>query len=149
MRPAWVRLGAIFLLGFACALWLLPLVAGPEVQRLRLQRDDARGRVEALEAEVKKLKETQQQGRARPKVERVKVQVEGAGERVALEAERRLTKQLAGLYVGRDLDDVDAFLLARRVQGLLLEIDGVQYQFQLQLLLVARELAVYGELGRP
>ena len=149
MRPGLLRLGAIFLLGFACALWLLPLVAGPEVQRLRLQRDQARGRVEALEAEVKKLKETQQQGRARPKVERVKVQVEGADERVALEAERRLTKQLAGLYVGRDLDDVDSFLLARRVQGLLLEIDGVQYQFQLQLLLVARELAVYGELARP
>jgi hypothetical protein len=141
------RLAAAFLLGAICSFWLLPVVAGPEVQRLRLQRDEARGRVEALEAEVQKLKETEQKGRTGPTVQRLKVRVEGADQRVTLEAERRLVKMLTPLYVGRPLSGVDSFLLARRVQGVLWEIDGVQYQLDIELLVVASELAVYGVLA--
>ncbi|HWI51939.1 MAG TPA: hypothetical protein VNT01_07345 [Symbiobacteriaceae bacterium] len=140
------RLIAAFSIGFACALWLFPLLAGPTIQDLRLQRDEARGRVDTLETEVQKLQESLKNRQGRLVVKLITVQVEGPDERVILEAERRLKKQLTEQYAGRALDDISAFLLNRRLQGLILEIDGIRYQFSVELVVVGPELAVYGVL---
>lgn len=140
------RMAASFSLGLACAVWLLPVLAGPAMQRITLERDEYRKRAEALEAQVAKLKEARAQDRTVPVVQKVKVQIEGADHRVVVEAERRLEKQLSQQYMGRSLDDVDPFLLTRRVQGSLLEIDGVRYQLNVALLTVWPELALYGVL---
>lgn len=145
-RALAIRLLAAFLTGAACSLWLFPLLAGPAVQELRLQRDGARARAETLETEVRKLKETLQNRQGRPVVKRVTVQVEGPDPRVVLEAERRLQKQLMEQYAGRALDDISSFLLARRLQGHILEIDGLRYQFDVELVVVGPELAVSGIL---
>lgn len=142
------RMVAAFTLGLACAIWLLPVMAGPSMQRITLERDEYRKRAEALEAQVAKLKEAQAkaQDRSEPVVQKVKVHLEGADHRVVVEAERRLEKQLSQQYMGRPLNDVEPFLLTRRVQGSLLEIDGVRYQLDVDLLTVWPDLALYGVL---
>jgi len=133
--------------GVACSLWLFPVLAGPAVQSLRLERDEARGRVETLETEVRKLKESLQSRQSSPAVKRIYVQVEGPDDRVVLEAERRLKKQLTEQYAGHAVDDISSFLLARRLQGGILEIDGLRYQLDLDLVVVGPELAIYGVLN--
>lgn len=143
-----VRLGAAFMTGMACALWLFPIIAGPAVQQLRLDRDAARARAETLQTEVRKLKESLQKRPSGPVVRRIAVQIEGPDERVVVEGERRLQTQLTELYAGRPIDDINAFILSRRLQGHILEIDGVRYQFSVELIIVGPELAVYGVL-RP
>lgn len=142
------RLGAAFMTGVACALWLFPIMAGPSIQQLRLERDAAQARAKTLETEVRKLSESLQKRPSGPVVRRVVVQIEGPDNRVVLEGERRLQTQLAELYAGRPIEDVSAFILGRRLQGHLLEIDGVRYQFTVELIIVGPELAVYGVL-RP
>jgi len=146
---AWqfTRLGAAFMLGIACALWLLPVVFGPRMQALRLERDEAWGKVELLESEVRKLKESHQSRQAGVVVRRIHVQLEGAGDRVVLEAERRLQKQLAEQYMGRRAEEITVLLLTRRLQGLILQIDGVGYQLDVELLAVGPELGVYGTIA--
>lgn len=143
-----VRLAAAFLTGAACALWLFPLLAGPTIQKLRLERDSARGEVETLKTEVRKLKDSLQRPKTGPTVTQVVVQFEGPDRRVVVESERRLQKQLAEQYAGRNIDDVSPFLMARRIQGQLLEIDGLRYQVDVELVVVGPELAVYGVLAR-
>lgn len=135
------------MLGVSCSLWLFPIIAGPRVQQLRLQRDAALGQVEKLEAEVAKLKESLQKRQGNPSVKEIHVQVEGPDHRVVLEAERRLAKQLTEQYAGRAIDDISPFLLARRVQGSIQEIDGVRYQIDVDLVVVGPELSLYGTLA--
>jgi len=142
------RLGAAFMTGVACALWLFPIMAGPSIQQLRLDRDPARARAETLETEVRKLKENLQKQPKGPVVRRITIQIEGPDDRVVVEGERRLQTQLTELYAGRPIEDVSAFILNRRLQGHILEIDGVRYQFTVELIIVGPELAVYGVL-RP
>jgi hypothetical protein len=141
------RLGAAFMLGVTCSLWLFPVVFGPQVQGLRLQRDEARVRAERLEGEIAKLKESLQSQQGHPSVKRVQVQIEGPDHRVVLEAERRIAKQLTEQYAGRPIDDISSFLLARRVQGSIQEIDGVRYQLDVELMIVGPELSLYGVLA--
>ncbi|MDF2629129.1 MAG: hypothetical protein K0R39_2960 [Symbiobacteriaceae bacterium] len=140
------RLGAAFMTGVACALWLFPVLAGPAVQQLRLDRDAARARAETLETEVRTLKESLQKRPSGLVVRRITVQIEGPDARVVVEGERRLQTQLTELYAGRPIDDISAFILNRRLQGHLLEIDGVRYQFTVELVIIGPELAVYGVL---
>lgn len=142
------RLGAAFMTGAACALWLFPIIAGPSIQQLRLDRDAVRARAETLETEVRKLKESLQKRQSGPVVRRITIQIEGPDNRVVVEGERRLRTQLTELYAGRPIDDVSAFILNRRLQGQILVIDGVRYQFTVELIIVGPELAVYGVL-RP
>lgn len=146
LRGGAARFGATFMLGVACALWLMPLLAGPVVQRLRLDRDEALKRAETAEEQVRKLKEALESRQGSPGVQRVQVQLEGPDHRVVLEAERRVQKQLTSQYAGRPIDDVSPFLVARRLQGTILEIDGVKYQLDIEVLAVGPELAVYGVL---
>ncbi|HWI66475.1 MAG TPA: hypothetical protein VNT75_31995 [Symbiobacteriaceae bacterium] len=141
------RLVASFLTGMAVALWLFPLLAGPAIQELRLERDAARGQVENLETEVRKLKEGLQKQQKSPVVRSVRMQVEGPDPRVVLEAERRLQKQLTEQYAGRPIDGISAFLLTRRLQGTILDIDGVRYQFDVELVVLGPELTIFGVLN--
>lgn len=140
------RLGAAFMIGIACAFWALPLFAGPTVQRLRLERDTARARVEVLEREVAKLKTALQRKQGTATVRGVHVTVDGPDHRVVLEAERQLQADLTEQYAGRPVDDISPFLLTRRVQGQILTIDAVRYQFQVELVVVGPELSLYGVL---
>jgi hypothetical protein len=142
-----IRLLCAFLIGGACAFSLLPLVAGPTVQRLRLERDEARGRAETLEAEVSKLKVALQRKQSAPTVRHVSLVVDGPDHRVVVEAERRLTKELTEQYAGRPIEDISPFLLTRRVQGELLTIDGVRYQLKVELVVLGPEIALYGVLA--
>lgn len=142
-----MRLAATFALGCAVALWLLPIIAGPMVQRLRLERDEALARVEMLEAEVSKL----QAAERRPVVcaiTRARSEIEGPDERVGLEAARRIQKELAAEQIGRQLDNVSFLILYGRYHGRLMEIDGVTYQLEVQGLSVGPELALFGRLSR-
>lgn len=142
------RLLAAFLTGVACALWLFPLLAGPAIQELRLDRDAARGQVETLETEVRKLKESLQKHQKSPVVRGVRLQVEGPDPRVVLEAERRLQKQLTEQYAGRPIDQISAFLLTRRLQGTILDIDAVHYQFDVELVVLGPEMTIFGVLRK-
>lgn len=139
---------AAFLLGAACALWLLPVLLGPRMQQLRLERDGARAEAEALRGEVLTLKEALQRNQARPLVKRAQVEIHGADDRVRVEVERRLQRQLQESQVGRPIDDISPVLLLSRLQGResLLEVDGVRYQLEAKLLVIGPEIRLYGEL---
>jgi len=141
-----MRLAAAFLLGIACSLWLLPVLVGPRIQELRLERDEALARVKGLEEEAARLKASLKTKQTGPVVKHVDVQLTGADRRVLLEAERRIQKELSATYVGRGVEEVVPFVLARRVQGDIYTIDGVRYQLQVSLIAVGSTVAIYGEL---
>lgn len=141
------RLAAAFALGCAVMIWLLPVIAGPGVQRLRLERDEALARVEMLEAEIAKL----QAAERKPvvcEINRARAEIEGPDERVGLEAARRIQKELAAEQIGRQLDNVSFLILYGRYQGRLMEIDGVTYQLHVQGLAIGPELALFGRLSQ-
>lgn len=144
------RLAATFMLGVACAIWLLPVIAGPRVQQLRLERDESRSEVEALRGEVLKLKESlQEQNQVRPLVKRAQVEIHGVDDRVRLAVQSRIQKQLHEEQVGRPLDDISPVLLLSRLQGKesLMEVDGVRYQLEVKLLVIGPELMLFAELS--
>src|SRR5690606_9736204 len=68
---------ASFAMGFAVAIWLLPVMAGPTVQRLRLERDFCLARVETLEAEVARLEQAERRRPVVCQVARVRAEIEG------------------------------------------------------------------------
>jgi hypothetical protein len=142
------RLLAAFATGAAVSIWLLPAIAGPTVQRLRLERDGALAQVELLQAEVVKLKEAERKRPAQFEVLRVRAEMEGPDRRVGLEAARRLQKELAAEQVGRRVADISFLLLYGKYQGRLMEIDGVLYQIEVKALVIGQELVLYGRL-RP
>lgn len=137
---------ASFAMGFAVAIWLLPVMAGPTVQRLRLERDFCLARVETLEAEVARLEQAERRRPVVCQVARVRAEIEGPDERVALEAARRIQKELAAEQVGRQLENVSPVILYGRYHGRLLEIDGITYQLWVQVLLIGPELALLGRV---
>lgn len=143
-----MRLAAVFMLGVACAIWLFPLLAGPQMQQLRLDRDKAAAEAESLRGEVLKLKEALQERQVRPLVKRARAEISGVDERVRLAVERQLQQEMHESQVGRPLDDISPVLLLSRLQGKksLMEVDGVQYQLDVKLLVVGPELILYGEL---
>ena len=129
---------AAFAMGFAIAIWLLPVMAGPTVQRLRLERDAALARVEELEAEVAKLQAAERRRPVVCQIARVRAEIYGPDERVGLEAARRIQKELAAEQIGRQLENVSPLILYGRYQGRLMEIDGVMYQLGVQVLMIGR-----------
>jgi hypothetical protein len=139
------RLLAAFATGLATAIWLFPVMAGPQIQRLRLERDQALARTEELEEQLAKLKEAGEGGSTPYDVQRVRAEIDGPDERVGLEAERRLQKELARL-LGRRVESVSAVGLYTRHQGRLMEIDGLLYQLEVRTITIAPELSLYGEL---
>lgn len=141
-----LRLGTAFALGVACALWLFPVIAGPRMQELRLARDKAEQEAESLREEVAKLKQAAQNQQWQPRVSRARVEVEAPDQRVAVEAKRRLHKELTQL-VGRPLDDISFLLLYTRLQGALMVIDGVKYRLEVKAIVIAPELRLYGGLS--
>lgn len=142
------RLTAAFTLGLASAIWLFPVIAGPRVQQLRLERDEAITRVDALEAEVVKLKEAERTRCAdQCEVRRAGAQIDGPDQRVGLEAGRRIQKELADEQVGRRIDDISFLMLYSRFHGRLMEIDGILYQLEVKALTIGPEVTLYGRLG--
>lgn len=139
------RLAAAFLIGAACALWLFPVIAGPQVQQLRIERDEARSTVESLEAELAKLRETAEKRQGRPVVKGVTVLLEGPDQRVRVEAETRLEKELAPM-VGLPVDEAAPMLLYSRLQGRMIRIDGLLYYLDLKWMSLGARLEVYGIL---
>lgn len=139
------RLAAAFLIGAACALWLFPVIAGPRVQQLRIDRDEARSAVESLEAELAKLREAAETRQGRPVVKGVVVVLEGPDQRVRLEAENRLEKELTST-VGLPVDDAAPMLLYSRLQGRMIRIDGILYYLDLKWMALGSKLEVYGVL---
>ncbi len=137
---------ASFAMGFSVAIWLLPVLAGPTVQRLRLERDFCLAQVETLEAEVAKLQSAERRRPVVCQVARVRAEVDGPDERVGLEAARRIQKELAAEQVGRQLENVSPVLLYGRYNGRLMEIDGVTYQLSVQALLIGPELMLLGRV---
>ncbi|MFZ5814783.1 MAG: hypothetical protein ACOY93_05725 [Bacillota bacterium] len=140
------RLLAAFATGVAFAIWLFPVIAGPRVQRLRLERDEALTKVEALQAEVVKLKEAQRKQPLQCEVLRARAEMEGPDQRVGLEAGRRIQKELADEQVGRRIDDISFLMLYGRYQGRLMEIDGILYQIEVRALTIGPEVTLYGRL---
>lgn len=140
------RLLAAFAIGVAVAIWLFPVLAGPRVQRLRLERDGALAQVEALQAEVVKLKEAARKRPEHCEVQRARAEMDGPDQRVGLEAGRRIQKELAGEQIGRRIEDISFLLLYSRYQGQLMEIDGVLYQVEVKALSIGPELTLYGRL---
>lgn len=134
------------MLGVACALWLLPVIVGPQLQQLRLDRDRWMARAQTLEAEVKKMQAAASRHRSGPVVTRARVELQVPDERVALEAQRRLQAQLTAEAVGRPVEAVSPLLLYSRLQGAVLTVDGVRYQLEVRLLSVGAELALFGVL---
>ncbi|HEY8347574.1 MAG TPA: hypothetical protein VIL07_09925 [Symbiobacteriaceae bacterium] len=145
-RASALRLLAVFALGVACGLWVTPLLVGPRMQQLRLERDEAAARVEALEAEVTRLRELARQHRQVPTVNRVRVELTGADRRTLLEAERRLTQQLSERQVGRPVDQVSAMMVYGMLQGTDWTIDGVRYNLDIRFMVIGPELTLYGQL---
>lgn len=138
------RLLAAFLLGLACAVWLVPAVAGPLVQRLRLERDQARAEAEELRADVNRLQEAERKKQAKkPVVRRARALIEGPDQRVALEVERRLQQQLAP-QVGRPVEEISFMLLYASLHGSIMTIDGVLYRISVRTIVIGQELTVYG-----
>ncbi len=142
------RLAAAFMLGFACAIWVFPVLGGPTVQKLRLERDEARTKVEALQSEVLTLKEALRSQQVEPVIKAVRVQMDHKDRRVRVEAQRRLQKQLWDEYVGRAIGDVSSLLLWQKIQGVVLDIDGVRYQLDVDLIGIGpgSELLLIGSL---
>lgn len=140
------RLLAAFTTGLAVAIWLFPVIAGPRVQQLRLERDQAMARVEALQAEVVKLKEADRKQPGQAVVLRARAEVEAPDQRVALEAGHRIQKELAEEQVGRRIEEISFLLLYSRYQGRLLAIDGIRYQVTVRALVIGPEVALYGEV---
>ncbi len=137
---------ASFAMGFAVAIWLLPVLAGPTVQRLRLERDACLAEVEALEAEVAKLESAERKRPVVCTIQRVRAEIDGPDERVGLEAARRIQKELAAEQIGRQLENVSPVILYGRYNGRLMEIDGVTYQLSVQALMIGPELVLLGRV---
>lgn len=146
--PSAPRLAAAFALGAACAIWAMPLLLGPRMQQLRLERDEAAARAEALQDEVARLKEEDRLRQQVPTVSRVRVELTGADRRTLLEAERRMVQQLSEAQVGRPIDQVSAMLVYGLLQGTDWNIDGVRYNLNIRFLVIGPELILYGELSR-
>lgn len=146
MSGGWLRLGSAFGIGLAVSLWLYPVVAGPTVQRLRLERDQAQTRLEALQTEVDQLRAQQQKQPAPCTIRRVVVEIDGADQRVSLEVGRRLQKELAPRFTGRQAEAVSFLLLYGEYQGRQLEVDGLRYQLEVRAVVIGPELALYGWL---
>lgn len=142
-----LRMLSAAVVGLAFALWLFPVLAGPKVQRLRLEHDRAVAENESLRNEVSRLKEAAEQRQGRPVVKRVKATVDGPDQRVSLAAEKKLERELSP-QVGRPIDDTDPVLLYSRLHGRLILIDGILYYLEVRLLAVGAELRLYGML-RP
>jgi hypothetical protein len=143
--PGANRLAAAFALGTACAIWLFPVMLGPRVQQLRLERDALATRVEALQAEVLRLKEDERKRQQVPLVRRTRVEMRAPDERVRLEAVRRLQKALAG-QVGRPVDDISPYLLYTDLQGTDMQIDGVRYRLDIRFMAISSELTLVGQI---
>lgn len=141
------RLLASFAVGLAAAIWLFPVIAGPRVQQLRLERDDALSRVEMLQAEVVKLKEAERKRPVHCEVGRARAEMEGPDQRVGLEAARRIQKELADEQVGRRVEDISFLILYGRYHGRLMEIDGVLYQVEVKAVSIGPELTLYGRMA--
>lgn len=144
---SWTQLGAVFMLGIACSFGLFPILMGPQIQRLRLERDQAFAEADALRTEILKLREAQQKQPDHPTVRRVRVMLDGSGERVLLEAERRIQKLLQE-EVGRRIDDISSLLIMQKFQGKgsELQIDGVTYYLEIKVLVIGPEISLYGVL---
>lgn len=141
------RAMALVAIGAACALWLFPVLAGPRVQQLRLERDGARAEVEALRNEISHLRKISAEGRGAPLVKRVSAVVDGPDRRVTLEAEQLLKRELAA-HVGRAVEEVSPVLIYSRLHGRLLTIDGIDYTMEIRLLTLSTDLRAYAVL-RP
>lgn len=145
----WVRAGRLisaFTVGMAVAIWLFPVIAGPRVQRLRLERDQAISKVEALQAEVVKLKQAERKQSVECEVRRARAEMEGPDDRVGLEAGRRIQKELSDEQIGRRIDDISFLMLYSRYHGQLMEIDGILYQVEVRAVAIGPELTLYGKL---
>lgn len=141
------RLAAAFALGVACAIWVTPLLLGPRMQQLRLERDEAAAQLEALQTELARLRAEAGQRQQVPTVGRVRVELTGADRRALLEAERRIGQQLSEGQVGRPIDQVRAMLVYGMLQGTDWAIDGVRYHLNIRFLVIGPELILYGELA--
>lgn len=139
------RLTAAFLTGMACALWLFPVIAGPRVQQLRNERDEAADQVKTLQLEVEKLRETSNKRNAPPNIKAITLRLDAPDDRVRLEAQNQLKKELTR-QVGRALDEVSPELIHSQLQGRLMRIDGLMYQLDIKFVAVSSELRLYGEL---
>ena len=144
---SWTQLGAVFMLGIACSLLLFPILMGPQIQRLRLERDQALSEADALRTEILKLREAQAKQPDHPTVRRVRVVLDGPGERVLLEAEKRVQKSLND-EIGRRIDDISSLLVLQKFQGKgsEMQIDGVTYYLEIKVLVIGPEIALYGVL---
>ncbi|MFZ5828381.1 MAG: hypothetical protein ACOY94_29110 [Bacillota bacterium] len=145
----WVRASRLlsaFAIGVAAAIWLFPVIAGPRVQQLRLERDEAISKVEALQAEVVKLKEAERKRSVGCEVRRARAEMEGPDDRVGLEAGRRIQKELSAEQIGRRIDDISFLMLYTRYHGQLMEIDGILYQVEVKGVAIGPELTLYGKL---
>ncbi len=140
------RLMAAFAVGVATAIWLFPVIAGPKVQQLRLERDEALAKVEALQDEVVKLKEAERKRPGQSEVLRARAEIEGPDQRVGLEAGRRIQKELSDEQIGRRIDDISFLLLYSRYHGRLMEIDSILYQVEVKALVIGPELTLYGRV---
>jgi hypothetical protein len=137
-----------FILGMAAALWLFPILVGPQMQRLRIERDRSVDEVQSLRSELVKLKEAQRSPQWRPVIKVAEVKLEGeVGDRVLLEAQKRVKKELTEHYVGRPLDDVSDLMLFAKFQGREWEIDGVRYRLEIRVVTIRAELTLYGILA--
>lgn len=140
------RLLSAYTVGLATAIWLFPVIAGPRVQQLRLERDDLLTRVELLQTEVVKLKEAERKRPVQFEVLRARAEIEATDQRVGLEAGRRLQKELLNEQVGRRVEDISFLILFGRYHGRLMEIDGVLYQLEVKAMVIGQELTLYGRV---
>lgn len=140
-----LRLGAAFMLGVACALWLFPVLAGRQIQQLRIERDEAIAQVEVLRKQVAQLEETERKQQGGQVIKRAHAHIEGPNKdrRVALEVERRLQKRLSERE-GDQVAEVSFLILYSQFQGSLFEVDGVVYQLEVKALAIGPDLVLYG-----
>lgn len=139
------RLAAAFMVGAASSLWLFPVIVGPRIQQLRMERDEARVEVESLKGQVEQLKEAERQRQGRPVIKRIAPHLEG-DQRVVMEAQRRLQQELKP-QIGRPIDNLQPLELFAKLQGSYMEIDGVLYRLELRAVAISAEIALFGEVA--
>ncbi|MCG0238488.1 MAG: hypothetical protein L6E13_04330 [Firmicutes bacterium] len=139
--PAW-RLVAALCLGALLGAGGASLGAGRTVQRLRLERDQALAELDATRKELRALQESvRTQGRG-PRVQEVAVRVfDAPDDRVRVEMQRRLERELTGL-VGRRLEELDPAPVVWRLQRATWEVDGRMYRAEVLTVAIWTRLAL-------
>jgi len=136
-----------FLLGLLCGSAAIAPVAGREVERLRIEREqillrlvEERSRAERLSSSLDELRT--RASRASPVVERIELKGRIPEPADRVEIEESLSKLLGNL-IGRETSGIDPVLLYLTLQDRIVTLEDDAYVLDIKAVLVGRTLTVY------